>query len=220
MNKTQKRRKKVWNDEMGSFYLNSWFKGRFRNKLNSLPKIKPFQIMEDKNGFFIIGKVGEGKTIYAAQTMLEIAKQEYILNGKFSSEYIHRNITNENKTQQQKQTGIFLTLAEIIQEVKNTYNKNSEFTENEIIKKYQNMELLAIDDFFAIRPTEDVWRILFLIIDYRYNNYKFTIITADKGLEEGAEFLNDHRITRRINEMCATIKMHKFTPTLLSVNKG
>jgi DNA replication protein DnaC len=113
---------------------------------------------------------GNGKTLSAAIIMNTLIFQ-YAVNAKFiklSSDYFGR--------------------------LKNSYQKNFNEHEFDIIKKLLNYDVLIIDDFGTHRSTDWENEKLYELIDGRNNYNKLTIITSNDNLTD--------RILSRIMEMC------------------
>lgn len=91
----------------------------------------------------------------------------------------------------------FAVSSDILKEIKNTYNKDSEYTESQLIDALNSTEILVIDDFGVERKTDWVNEHFYSIINNRYINKKVTILTSNYDLET-IEY--DSRITNRIKE--------------------
>jgi DNA replication protein DnaC len=137
---------------------------------------------------FIFGEVETGKTIMAAQMMLKFKKDDYVNNtGKVA---------------------VFENFSELLVQIRSAYNSHV-VTEDTVLARYMFCDLLVLDDFFSIRPTDWVLEIVYRLINYRYENLKTTIITSNNSLEEIEEKIGDQRITSRINRMCNLVKKVK-----------
>jgi DNA replication protein DnaC len=91
----------------------------------------------------------------------------------------------------------FAVSTAIINEIKKTWDKKSEYTESKLLYDLGNTEVLVIDDF----GTEDIkgWinERFYSIINDRYINKKITIFTSNYAL---SDLKYDDRITNRIKE--------------------
>lgn len=154
------------------------------------PKTPALQIDTDNGeGLYIYGALGSGKTIYACRVMLEEQKRLYL---------------REDRNNKQC---IFASVPEIFHRLKVSYsNKEKGETEDEILKEYQNCHLLILDEFGMKKASDWLLDILYLIINYRYEQMKPTIYTSNYDLEKVAEILEDARITSRIERTCQIIK--------------
>lgn len=136
---------------------------------------------------YLHGKVGGGKTIYAAQLYLAEKKKAYI--NCFDSECI------------------FISVPLFFQELKNVYQNHT--SESEYLQKFYQADLLIFDDLGVEKSSEWAWNILYLILNYRYENLKRIIITSNLNLKELAEKLSDDRIPSRISRMCEIVEFKK-----------
>ena len=85
----------------------------------------------------------------------------------------------------------------ILQEIKSTWNKDSEYTENKLLDALSTTDILVIDDFGVETPAGWINDKFYQIINERYINRKVTIFTSNEPLET---LKYDDRITNRIKE--------------------
>lgn len=152
-----------------------------------LQEIYPQDNLPDEidNSCFIHGETGYGKTIYAASLLLQ-EKRNLYLQGEVKDCY-------------------FVNIADLFDEIKESYDKSSFNKESEILGKYSFCHLLVLDDFGTVKPSEWLLQNLYLIINRRYEYLKKTIITSNYNLDGIAEMFGDIRITSRIERMCEII---------------
>lgn len=91
----------------------------------------------------------------------------------------------------------FTTSLDILDEIRNTYNKSSEETESKLLKDLVTSEFLIIDDFGTERATDWAGEKFYQIVNKRYVNKKVTIYTSNYDLRT---LKYDDRITNRIKE--------------------
>lgn len=91
----------------------------------------------------------------------------------------------------------FAVSSDILKEIKATYNKDSEYTESQLVDALKTCEILIVDDFGVEKMTDWVNEQFYTIINYRYVNKKVTIFTSNDSLET-LEY--NSRITNRILE--------------------
>jgi len=138
---------------------------------------------------YLYGEIGSGKTVMAAWRMLCWARNQYV-----------HSIPNISC--------LFITADKLLQEIRNSYNSKNGDNEQTIIEKYENIDMLVIDEFGLISTTDWSFRILFMIINYRYSHYKPTIYTSNMALDELATILGDDRIPSRIQHDCGENIFH------------
>lgn len=85
----------------------------------------------------------------------------------------------------------------IIQEIKNTWRKDAEYSENKLLDALSTAEVLIIDDFGVESPAGWINDKFYQIINERYINRKVTIFTSNDPLDK---LRYDDRITNRIKE--------------------
>jgi len=128
-------------------------------------------------------------------------------------------------------TGLFYDYRELLKQIQNSYNRQVQATELEILKPVFDAEVLVLDEIGASKPTDWVWDTVAHILNTRYNDRRTTILTtnyANAGplgsvLELGSgnlaharaasreETLGDRigeRMRSRLQEMCVVVEMH------------
>lgn len=110
------------------------------------------------------------------------------------------NVLLKNLRQQVK----FITCSDLLKEIRNTYNEQSKYTENQLIEGINNVAILIIDDIGVERPSSWVNEMLLNIFDNRMKYKKITIFTSNCIIEN---LKHDERIKSRLNKMCIPVKM-------------
>ncbi|MFH0857577.1 MAG: ATP-binding protein [Candidatus Magasanikbacteria bacterium] len=157
-------------------------------------EIKKFlrEAVQDRQDILLCGKTGCGKTHLSAAMLREKIITSTDL---FSS---HRNI-NRQYQGCDGSPSYFITVPELLFEIRKTYN-DKEISEQEIVDKYSSVELLVLDDLGAEKTSEWVESTLYLIIDRRNRNEKWTIVTSNLTLDEIEVHLGA-RIASRLSDM-------------------
>jgi DNA replication protein DnaC len=107
--------------------------------------------------------------------------------------------------------------------VQNSYNRQVQETELEILRPVFDAEVLVLDELGASKPTDWVWDTVAHILNTRYNDRRTTIITTNYanlpplgsvGVDGGGrlreETLGDRigeRMRSRLQEMCVVVEM-------------
>ncbi|MBM3279036.1 MAG: ATP-binding protein [Candidatus Handelsmanbacteria bacterium] len=138
---------------------------------------------EPERGFLLHGRPGTGKTLLGC-----IMLNELILNR-------HR-------------PGRFLNLSKYLQQLRDTYSEESEHYGQtwRIIESLGKVPYLVIDDFGVQRGTEWAKEVLYDLVDTRYAEKRFTVITTNQPLGE-LQQLSQGRIYSRLLEMCRLVEM-------------
>lgn len=143
---------------------------------------------QKKNGLFILGDIGVGKTHLAAAIA--------------------------NNLIQRGRSVICMTMIDMLARIKSTYDKR-EISEGEILRIYETVPLLIIDDMGKEPPTD--WGVskIYAIINSRYEGYKPTIVTSnytDTELEkrltpQSGDDMTARATVDRLREMCEALVM-------------
>ena len=110
------------------------------------------------------------------------------------------NVLLRNLKQQVK----FITCSDLLKEIKNTYNKESKYSESQLVDSINKVDILIIDDIGVERPTSWVNEMLFNVLDNRMKHNKITIFTSNCAVEE---LEHDERLKSRLTKMCIPVKM-------------
>lgn len=112
---------------------------------------------------------------------------------------------------------LFCTFPELLKEIQNSYNPNTQSSEMRILEPILDTQVLVLDELGAQKPSDWVRDQVAYVLNYRYNENKVTIITTnfmDPGAEGMKPSVTDSlaqrigdRIRSRLFEMCKDIKM-------------
>jgi DNA replication protein DnaC len=97
----------------------------------------------------------------------------------------------------------FATSARILQEIRNTYQQNAEYSESKMMGDLKTCELLIIDDFGVEKVTDWVQEKMYEIINERYLASRPTIFTANTSIDK---LPYNERVTNRVGAM--SIELH------------
>ena len=133
-------------------------------------------------GIFVHGPTGTGKTHFAVAVLSEILASS--------------------------DTGLarFVTVPSLLMEIRATFKDSSPCSEEDLIRRFADLDLLVLDDLGAEKNTDWVMQTLYLIIDRRYSDMRQTIITSNHGLDGIAERVGE-RIASRLAGMCRIISL-------------
>lgn len=101
-----------------------------------------------------------------------------------------------NQVMRSLRTVIFTTALKAIRDVKNTYSRDSQKTEQDVIESYALPDLLILDEIGVQRGTDTEQMILFEIINERYENFRPTILMSNLTLSEIKAYLGERNIDR------------------------
>lgn len=95
-----------------------------------------------------------------------------------------------------KRTGKIVRLIELIRILKESWRKNAEFTEREIISHFVDVDILVIDEVGIQFGSETEALFLFDIINGRYDKMKPTVMLSNLGIDALKKILGDRIIDR------------------------
>jgi DNA replication protein DnaC len=95
---------------------------------------------------------------------------------------------------------LFITVPELLFEIRQTFRDDSFDTEKSLVDKYSSVPLLILDDLGAEKTTDWAESTLYLIIDRRNRDEKWTIVTSNLTLQEIEQSLGA-RIASRLSDM-------------------
>ena len=92
----------------------------------------------------------------------------------------------------------FATASDILSNIRSTWNEKAEASEEEVINRLSDVDVLIIDDFGVTKQKEYVDERFFQIINKRYVQKKATIVTSNLALDS---LEMDERIKSRLKEI-------------------
>jgi DNA replication protein DnaC len=149
----------------------------------------------ERNGLFITGSYGTGKTHLATA---------------ISNQLIAGGIPV-----------ICMTMIDLLARIKQTFDRSDNATEAEVMKIYEEVPLLVIDDIGSEQPSEWGSTKIFAIVNARYEAYMPTIVTTNYAGDElirrmtptgpngrPLDSRNAEKTLDRLKEMCVGIEMN------------
>ena len=177
---------KIMSEVVAKRYINA--------KMTDFPAVYK-DLHKSKEGLFLHGKRGTGKTHLMAALARKIITEAPPLQTRFKPPY----------QRDYEYTPVFVSTPELLMRIRACYN-NDDISEEDLLNKYSGTVILMLDDLGTEKPSEWVLQTLYLIIDRRYRNMKKTIISSNYTLDQIARRLDD-RISSRIAGMCQIIQI-------------
>ena len=183
--KNSKMSKRNLNYKFENFEVNSNNKKVYQSLKNYSEKL----VNEvERKGLILVGNNGVGKTHLACSIANDLIKNGIPI--------------------------IYGILINLLAELKNIYDVDNNISEMEIIKLYEKVDLLIIDDLGKEKPSEWGLEKLFTIINSRYENNLPVIITTNYDqnslidrLSINGEIETAKSIISRLYEMCYLVKI-------------
>jgi DNA replication protein DnaC len=150
----------------------------------------------DRTGLIFLGSIGVGKTHLAVAAIKKLMEQKSV-------------------------PCLFYEYRELLKEIQNSYNTESQSTELGVLRPVFETEVLVLDELGAVKPSQWVWDTVSFILNTRYNDNRTTLITTNL-LDEPAvgvpgrpssmreDTLGDRigeRMRSRLHEMCRVVKI-------------
>ena len=110
--------------------------------------------------------------------------------------------------------GVYMTLMDLIRALRDTWRKDSETSENQLLAKLEAMPLLAIDEIGMQYGTDGERAILFDVLDRRYRNMRPTILMTNLDKDGFRAAIGD-RVFDRLTEVARWVPFEwdSYRPT-------
>jgi DNA replication protein DnaC len=194
---------------LDSFETQENFANKVRNRsleaalLMARNFVRGYPVETDGQGLLLTGSIGVGKTHLAVGILQALVTERGA-------------------------KGLFYDYRDLLKQVQNSYGRNVETSEREVLAPVFEAEVLVLDELGAAKPTDWVWDTVAHILNTRYNDRKTTIITTNYanlpplGVESGGtgsgaraamreESLGDRiteRMRSRLQEMCVVVEIN------------
>jgi DNA replication protein DnaC len=116
-------------------------------------------------------------------------------------------------TRSKGREALYVNFADLLMKIQSTFKSDSSESKEDVIGPYIGVELLALDELGATKPSEFARDMLYALLNARYNQRKITIATSNFRDELGAgerELLEDrigYRLRSRLHEMCQNVEL-------------
>jgi len=141
---------------------------------------------------FLTGRCGNGKTHLASALAMKLFTTKYLIHKE--PDYW------EGKKFK------FVVIPQLLLEIRDTFKKDSEYSELDIIERYTETPFLFLDDFGAEKISEWTLEAIFLLLDTRIRDMKPFFITSNLSISEIGQRFND-RIASRIAGECSILEL-------------
>ncbi|MDZ5782082.1 ATP-binding protein [Marinococcus luteus] len=117
----------------------------------------------------------------------------------------HLSVSIANAVMEKGRPAIFISVPKLLRKIRNTYNKNSDVSEDQLFSILEQIDLLVLDDIGAENRNDWVEEKLFDLIDNRQG--RSTIYTSNYGPDELKKLMGERDASRIINEDAYTIEL-------------
>jgi DNA replication protein DnaC len=151
--------------------------------------VKKFeQLQEQGKGLYFYSSVkGSGKTRLAISILNALLKM--------------------HDTEEKPLSVFYSPTADLIGEIKSSFNENAEVSSTEIINAAKSVDVLLLDDIGVEKASDWVEETLTRILDYRLQNKKVTLFTSNFEISELDNAYPFGRISSRIEKMTFPVYM-------------
>ena len=177
------RNEERWDEILLPRYL-KMFTPRIQDDIQGLPFPKDISKTKKIKSSFIYGDTETGKTIYGTFLSLQYCKLRYLSNDLTRFRFF------------------YIPVPDLFDELK----KEFEINRSEMLSRCKDVDLLYLDELGLKKANDWAVEIIYMIINYRYEYKKTTIITSNLSLEELSAQFGDDRITNRIQRQYEIIK--------------
>lgn len=122
-----------------------------------------------------------------------------IFSGKPGTGKTHLACALAKEAKMQGHSALFISAARLIRQIRDTWNRESETSETQMIDRFCKVEFLVIDEIGVQFGTDSERNILFAVINGRYEEMKPTVLLSNEGLKS-VEQLIGARAFDRIRE--------------------
>lgn len=154
---------------------------------------------------YIADNDGQKKALAFAEQFLESYKegkrgQSAIFTGERGTGKTHIAIGIAHALiTEHKSTAVYSTVQRLIRSVRETWRRDSEKSETEVIALYASPDLLILDEVGIQAGSENEKNILFDVLNERYETRRSTIMLTNLSVDECREFLGE-RVFDRMRE--------------------
>ena len=91
----------------------------------------------------------------------------------------------------------YINVVDLANEVKSTFNDGTPKTTEDVINEYVGLDVLFIDDLDKEQPTEYIKKLIYNIVNRRYEDMRPTVISSNSNLEAlDVKFYGEATISR------------------------
>lgn len=102
---------------------------------------------------------------------------------------------------------MFIKAADLSAQVRKTYNKHADMTEEDVLKLFRTVDILVIDDLAVEDKTGYSEELLGKILDHRMDKQLVTLITSNRTIDEIDGLYKKGIVGSRVRKLCYEVLM-------------
>lgn len=116
-------------------------------------------------------------------------------------------------TRSKGRQALYVNFADLLMKIQSTFKSDASESKEDVIAPYIDVELLALDELGATKPSEFARDMLYALLNARYNHRRITIATSNfmdelgPGERERLEDRIGYRLRSRLHEMCKNVEI-------------
>ncbi|GGO89121.1 hypothetical protein GCM10011348_46130 [Marinobacterium nitratireducens] len=119
-----------------------------------------------------------------------------IMTGRPGTGKTHLACAIANQLIGQGHTAVFITVSKMIRKIRETYRRDSEHTEQQVIDSLRDVDLLIIDEVGIQRGTESEEHLLFEVLNERNSVFAPTVLLSNLTATEIKAFIGERAMDR------------------------
>lgn len=143
--------------------------------------------------------------IHYSQNFEEFGLESLLLWGEPGNGKSHLAAAIHNNLRKQNKVVVFISMPDLLKKIRSTFNRNSEESEEQILRALNLCDLLIIDDIGAEKVSEWVQEVIFIIVDSRYRRNRPILATSNLEPKQLADRIGK-RAYDRLVEMSQPIE--------------
>lgn len=158
-------------------------------------------------------EISQARAIRAKRAAMNFIKEFETFRDKGKGLYFYSYVKGSGKTRLAVSIGNalisvhkvgvkFITTIDLLNEIKRTWDKESKYSQSELLDAINNIQVLILDDIGVESPKDWVSEVMYSILDNRMTKKKITIFTSNAKVEE---LRHEDRIKSRIDKMAFPI---------------
>lgn len=164
----------------------------------------------------------QAKALRIAERFVEVFDKDKPINLLFSGPYgvgkSHLAKALTDGIIENRHSSIFISVPKLLTKFRSSYNKDSEYSESDLIDALSTVDVLVLDDLGAEKDSDWSWEKLFEIVDSRQGLH--TIYTSNYSPDDLINKLGERNFSRIVNRDTTTVEIKGDNYRLGNFEKG